>query len=480
MRFCLFGAIFLAANVIALTGANASIAISSASTQNMTCSSGVCSPTQSSAVLNVTDLENMLATGSVTVTTTGSGVQADDIVVDDAFHWAGTNGLSLDAWQWITIDKPVTVEGLGAVSLTTDDGGTGGELSFGRKGHITFQNLSSPLTIDGTAFLLVNSVASLASAVDANPDGAYALASAYDASGDGTYTSSPVQATFAGIFDGLGNTISNLSMENGLSQNRLGLFGISTGVIENVGLLHVSVAGAKKGQDAVGIIVGVSNGDLTGDFATGSIRVQGSNGSVGGLAGVAININRSHADVTIHGGKAAYEQAGGLAGFFDDGALGESYATGAIMVGNSGIAGGLVGMNFDSDIQNSYATGAVAGGSSARIGGLIGEEKKFSGLFQTVQTSYSTGAVSAGMSSFVGGFIGTSNSESRYTDAYWDTMSSGTYQPTGKGKARGVEGLTTEQFQSDLPEGFDPAIWGEKPGINGGLPYLLNNPPPKK
>jgi hypothetical protein len=37
--------------------------------------------------------------------------------------------------------------------------------------------------------------------------------------------------------------------------------------------------------------------------------------------------------------------------------------------------------------------------------------------------------------------------------------------------------LTTEQLQSGLPAGFDPTIWGENAGINGGLPYLLNNSP---
>jgi hypothetical protein len=49
----------------------------------------------------------------------------------------------------------------------------------------------------------------------------------------------------------------------------------------------------------------------------------------------------------------------------------------------------------------------------------------------------------------------------------------------GDGNVAGITGLTTAQFQSGLPTGFDPKIWAENPNINNGLPYLINNPPPK-
>ena len=41
----------------------------------------------------------------------------------------------------------------------------------------------------------------------------------------------------------------------------------------------------------------------------------------------------------------------------------------------------------------------------------------------------------------------------------------------------GAVGLTTEQFQSGLPAGFDPNVWAEDSGINGGFPYLITLPP---
>ena len=40
-----------------------------------------------------------------------------------------------------------------------------------------------------------------------------------------------------------------------------------------------------------------------------------------------------------------------------------------------------------------------------------------------------------------------------------------------------IKGLKTETFQSGLPDGFDPAIWGQNKNINGGYPYLIANPP---
>jgi len=37
--------------------------------------------------------------------------------------------------------------------------------------------------------------------------------------------------------------------------------------------------------------------------------------------------------------------------------------------------------------------------------------------------------------------------------------------------------LTDAQLKAQLPDGFDPKIWGQSPTINNGYPYLLANPP---
>ena len=87
-------AVVVAALFLLPAAAGASVEISAAPTSNMNCSAGVCSPTAKKAVLNATDLSNMLATGEVKVTT-GNGAVA--ITVSSPFSWASTHRLTLDA-----------------------------------------------------------------------------------------------------------------------------------------------------------------------------------------------------------------------------------------------------------------------------------------------------------------------------------------------------------------------------------------------
>lgn len=153
----------------------------------------------------------------------------------------------------------------------------------------------------------------------------------------------------------------------------------------------------------------------------------------------------------------------------NDGNIDQSYATGAIRGAHPG---GLVGYHESSGnpttISNSYSTGSVTGTFG---GGLASDDANTNA---TITSSYSTGAVSTG----AGGFVCQLLADTFATD-YWDTTTSGTTDGACSENVSGVIGLTTEQLQSGLPDGFDPKIWAENPDINGGLPYLINNPPPK-
>jgi hypothetical protein len=147
--------------------------------------------------------------------------------------------------------------------------------------------------------------------------------------------------------------------------------------------------------------------------------------------------------------------------------IAQSYATGAV-TGFSSI-GGLVGWNAGS-ISTSYALGAVTGESF--VGGLIGTN---TGM---VSNSYSTGAVGGVLNSAtnISGLVG-ANSGS-VTSSYWDTETSG--QTTGTGSNTGsfsAAGLTTSEFKSGLPFGFDPKVWASDSAINNGYPYLKGVPP---
>src|SRR5580693_1442499 len=146
---------------LAVTGvsgtAEAAVVISSAATTNIVCTSGVCTPTHKNAVLNVSQLQSLLASGNVKVTT--AGAKASDIVVSAGLSWASAKILTLDSYHSIVIDKPVAVTGTGGMALLTSDGGTGGTFSFGPKGYVTFWSLTSPLSINGSPYTLVGNIA---------------------------------------------------------------------------------------------------------------------------------------------------------------------------------------------------------------------------------------------------------------------------------------------------------------------------------
>lgn len=527
--------VLAALTLIAIAGetrtAEANLNISGAATKNMSCSGGVCSPTATDAVLNVGDLETMLASGNTTVTTTGSGTQANNIMIYAPLSWSATSTLTLDAKNTITVYDPVSVAGMSGLVLT-DNGGPA-SLSFGTGGKVTFANLSSTLAINGTSYTLVDTISSLASAIAANAAGAFAFAQSYDAKKDGTYSASPIATTFTGVFEGLGNSISRVTI-NDASDSEVGFFEFVDG-----GSVHdIGIEKAKVTSGASSVILGVLAGYVLGAYQTGTSEsgiVTGSWTSgtltdtastyaqVGGLAGSACNYGSgyqpdavigSHSSVKISGGQSNF--AGGLVGYScGDGIIENSYATGAVTAGTCSYvgglagastayvedsfatgaattgsagdcgpppsAGGLVGYNFGvssspGTIENSYSTGAATGGSGTNVGGMVG--LSYDG---TISDSYSTGAP-GGSGTYIGGFVGDDDGAT-LTDTYWDTTTSGiTNLGQGAGNesdAAGITGMTTAQLQSGLPAGFAKSVWKETSKINGGLPYLKANPPPK-
>jgi hypothetical protein len=497
-------AILVGAWCAANPAARAAVTISSRPTQNMTCTGGVCTPTAAHAVLNATDLANMLASGNVQVNT-GSGGLAKDIVIDAAFTWANGSSLSLDAWNSIAFERPVAVNGTGAVSLTTNDGGSNGVLDFGDTGSLSFLGTANSLTINGAAYTLIDSVEALQNAVFGYPSGNFALSTNYDASQDGTYSAAPIGA-FEGTLEGLGNAISNLKVSVGTGD--AGFFGNLDGSARDLRLVKVDISGTVS---EIGGLTTYLDGTLYGDSISGVIHAKGY-GIVGGLAawmyGKSITDCKSSATILAGG----HSEVGGLAGYFG-GTITNSSATGAIKLGSSSTGGGLVGYSTGSIvssfatgnitagqtstlgglvgradkastslISNAYALGSVAGGSGSQVGGLIGYSSLESNQ-GSAATSYATGVVSAPGGS-VGGLVGSDKFAGKcgcFSDLYWDMTTSGITNPgQGAGNTNndpGLTGLTTQQLQAGLPQGFDPAIWAETPKINNGLPYLINNPP---
>jgi len=499
------------------TAARATLTISSDPTSNMSCTSLACLPTAADAVLNVADVTSRLASHNLKIATTGAGADAGDIDIEVALSWSSARVLTLNTHESIKIDQPVSVVGTGRLALTV----THGDLSFGPSGRVKFWDLASSLAINGQAYTLIGNVADLATGIASSPSASFALADNYDASGDAPIHGAAVTTTFLGGFEGLGNSISNLTLScaDCSSSALVGLFGQMNGNVENLGLANISV---DAGSATAGALAGaVLHGTLRGDFATGSLAGARSSlagsGMVGGLVGTLSDgdVIRSHATVAVtttdtattitagglvggcgldSAGRSTISQSyatgnitmlstgshigGGLLGQFADCAIGESFATGAVSgEGNSSVFGGLGGWSSStaSQVSNAYATGAVSGdASNARLGGLL------SANYGKIATSYAVGHVSG--SGFAGGILQDSfTNPPDIAHTAWDAQTTGQSEciDAWDPNPSGCNGVKTRRLKSRLPAGFKPAIWALDPAKNNGFPYLINNPPPQ-
>ncbi len=468
-----------------VTPATASVTISPNATKNMTCTGGVCSPTKSTAVLNVSDLETMLASGSVTVTTTGTA-QATNIAVAASLTWSSPNNLTLSATQTIGVYAPMSVTGKGG--LTLNDAGTE-SLAFYGGANVTFAKLSSPLTINGNSYVLVNNIAGLAAATNANPSGDYALANSYNAGQDGTYSTAPVQTPgnwFTGVFEGLGNTISNLTIVDGTPSAACDglIFSIYSPIISNVGMVNVSITSTgDQGANGAGAVACGPNANslVWRSYATGTITMGRLDGA-GGLCACGGAIVQSWANVAISGGQAS--SFGGLT----SGAklIDQSFSMGSVSctVGFCQLGGLSIGVGQGGKIMNSYSVGAVTdggpGGDDSQIGGLLSQTDAEGSVVQ----SYAAGKITTPDSGCnnntdcIGGLYGVENGTSN-NDVYWDATTTGDNVAAGnEGSDPGTKGLKNSKFIKKLPKGLDKKIWAQNPTINNGLPYLIANPPP--
>jgi hypothetical protein len=364
------------------------------------------------------------------------------------------------------------------LSITTNDSGKDGYFGFLRNGHVSFANLSSALAINGASNSLAGDIATLAADIAANPAGNFALAASYDAEVDGVYTASPIPTQFSGSFEGLGNTISRLSIEDTQTGDFVGLFGElasggqAGGAIENINLTHVIIG---AGLATVGGLVGVNKGYISNALVSGTLTADAQNGdaAVGGIAGDNTGANMRSYATGIIGDVHSLLLAGGLVGYNYNGTISQSYANCKVMGSDDGALGGLVGSNAG-PITQSYAMGSVQGGSGTYIGGLTGANGMIS-------QSYSTAKIGKGHNNQnAGGLIGIDDTRGNGSD-YWDVSTSRIkHRDRGAGTPKndpGITGLTTRQLQSGLPKGFDSTVWAEDKKINGGLPYLIDNPP---
>ena len=340
-------------------------------------------------------------------------IAGNNINIDSAVALSGSNAaLSMSYGGDYSILTPASYAGavLGNNGIPIANTDTSG----GTYASITLSGNSASLDINGNAYALIHTLSDL-DAVSGS--GYYALAVNLNAGGK-TYTSSPI-GSFSGTFAGLGNTISNLTINS--SQNNVGLIGSATNAtIRDLGLTNVAISSTGSN---VGALLGSGNGTITDDYSTGQVSgysIVG--GLIGSLSKGATSYSYSSADVasteTVSAGSSglAYPNffTGGLIGY-DGGSISHSDATGSVTSYN-GYAGGLVGKFTGASIDSSYAGGAVTettmdpsdGGSS--VGGLVGEAQG------SVTNSFAIGNVNG--YDQVGGLIGLAGNPGASANSY--------------------------------------------------------------
>jgi filamentous hemagglutinin family protein len=419
-------------------------------------------------------ISSQLASANVKIDTnnaTGANGAAGDInlMSNAQIAWSSSNSLTLNAARNINFASGASITGTGSganLTLRADSGGTGtGTINFAGGTQVSLPSGSVDLyynpasnrtpanggtnaaagTVNPTSYvgtlpaetwsnfvsagalrpwMLVNSIYDLQNIAN-NLAADYALGTNITATatagwnaGAGFAPLGTSSAGFTGQFDGLGQTISNLTINRGLTGD-VGLFGdVNGGSISNVGLVNVSVNGLTNVGGLAGVNVGgtISTSFVSGIVSGGLLGLLG--GNVGGLVG--------------------WNRTGG--------SISNSYATSTVittLLGLLSTAGGLVGTN-DGSITSSYATGATE---------------------MLLSTS--------------GGLVGSNSAGGSISQSYFDNLTTGQASGVGSGSSAGVTGLTTSVFQNGLlPAGLSSSFWTAASGQYPLLNWQVPAPPP--
>jgi filamentous hemagglutinin family protein len=408
-------------------------------------------------------LSRTLGTTQVALTNTRG-----NLTVDGRVNWSGDNTLTLTSRQG-DVDLKQSLEASGEragltvnaakqirlhdkVTLTGRDArlelnsGSGHALTNG-KAQVTLSGANAAFRANGDDYTVIHDLTGLRN-IEANLGGRYVLGNAITSRD--RFRSIGGESGFNGVFDGLGNTIGGLSVDN--AYGSVGLFtanagrianltldrvtvngasgghfpwrfvgalaGTNTGVISNVHAKDVVVSGAGTGASVIGGLVGTNVGGKI-DRSSVSGRVEGdrSTASIGGLAGESLTalspyseavISDSSADVQIVVSgvtRGRFGGAGGLVGR-NTGRISGSSSAGSVQVDDAGaMVGGLVGLNDfngtnSGTIHASNSSSEVRAGRDAKAGGLVGVN------YGRVDASGARGTVTAGMNSRVGGLVG--------------------------------------------------------------------------
>ncbi|MBP5076927.1 filamentous hemagglutinin N-terminal domain-containing protein [Pseudomonas chlororaphis] len=379
-----------------------------------------------------------------------------NLSVNQAVSWSSGNKLGLTAERGdVQLNAALNATGAGAaLALNAAQGGirlndnvalsgSGASLELNSKnGHslkddksVTLSGTDARFSANGEAYQVVQNLKQLRD-IENNMNGRYVLGNKI--TGQGSFKTLGEGSTFTGALDGLGNTISDLSIYG--SSAFVGLFSANLGQLSNLNLERISANGSSSSY-GIGTLTGLNMGSIR-NVKAKEIRVAGGSyfNSLGGLVGLNLNgeianssasglvignrytlamgglvgenasnpngvakITNSHADVSLSGQMVSRDSkgVGGLVGS-NRGIIANASSTGTINVAGANLnIGGLVGENTaDGRITNSHSSTNASGGRAGRVGGLVGSNQG------SIANSRASGEVTGNGTEAIGGLVG--------------------------------------------------------------------------
>lgn len=403
----------------------------------------------------------------------GSAGTNGDVNVNDSVNWSA-NELTLDAQRNININANLNGSGTASLFLKYGQASAAGgvndnyfidtnnsvKVNLPAGDNFRTQKGNAGPVVDYTVITDLGAEGSLTGTdlqgMKGDTTKSYVLGADIDAGATSGWNGGlgwdPVDVGYLANFDGLGHTISNLTVVSrpivGPVSYGIGLFGMINGpsIVQNLRISNANVRAETVGglTRGAGILAGQSNnGIIRNVHVSGTVTVlagAGDDWGVGGLTGFGgATVLASSSSAKVTNLSTSIGSAGGLMGsvggteaasFIED-----SFATGEVTGGNN--VGGLVGVVDVADIIHSWATGQVAGHDN--VGGLVGSAR-----YTTIRESYAQN-ISVTGNERVGGLVGVMDAGSNIVDSYANSP------VTGVNKVGGLLGANNDIFVADAP-----------------------------
>jgi hypothetical protein len=256
---------------------------------------------------------------------------------------------------------------------------------------------------------------------------------------------------FAGIFDGDGWTISNMTIRDGVF--RSGLFGMTAGattIVKKINMVNIDIdvsplASGSYSASASGI-VGENWGEVSECTVSGNISASFASGSligVGGIVGVnggPLVSNCTSSVNVLASGSAPY--AGGVVGYNQIGTVSMCTSSGSIASDSNNyfaVSGGIAGRNLRGTVSDCVSNGNVSGvtysnSSVVYIGGIVGWNAI--GTVSNCQKPIGSVNASGIRLNHAGGVVGSNNDSSSPNGD--TTISGNTFSKTATGQEYGI------------------------------------------